>query len=162
MKPLAASAQKVQQALNALGLDSRVIELEVAARTAQQAAHALGVQVGQIAKSLVFRACNSGRAVLVICAGDRRVDETKVGQILGELVKRADPAFVREHTGFAIGGIPPLGHTTTLQVVVDQSLERFPILWAAGGTPHTVFSITPKQLFLLSQMQVDDVTAISV
>jgi prolyl-tRNA editing enzyme YbaK/EbsC (Cys-tRNA(Pro) deacylase) len=161
-KQLPASAQKVQQALDALGLDCQVIALDVAARTAQQAADALGVQVGQIAKSLVFRLRDSGEAALVICAGDRRVDETKVGQLLGQPVERAAPAFVREHTGFAIGGIPPLGHAQPLHVVADQSLERFPTVWAAGGTPHTVFAIAPERLFSLLNRQVGDVTAISV
>jgi uncharacterized protein len=159
-KPLPASAQKVQQALHALGIDSTVIELQVAARTAQQAADALGVQVGQIAKSLVFRAQDSGAAVLVICAGDRRVDEAKAAQLLGETLERVDPAFVREHTGFAIGGIPPIGHAKPMRVLIDASLERFPTVWAAGGTPHTVFAIAPTQLFLLSNIQVGDVTAI--
>jgi uncharacterized protein len=155
----AASAQKVQQSLDAQGIAASVIELAVAARTAQQAADALGIAVGQIAKSLVFCGANSSRAVLVICAGDRRVDEAKVAVLLGEPIGRADPEFVREHTGYAIGGIPPLGHARPLLTFVDASLARFATVWAAGGTPHAVFGVEPQQLFALSSVQVGDVTA---
>ena len=146
--PRAASAQRVQAALEALGLaDSRVRELPDSARTARQAADALGVEVGQIAKSLVFRAARSGRAVLVVAAGDRRVVEKKVETLLGEPIERADPGFVRGATGYAIGGIPPLAHATELVRFVDESLARFDVVWAAGGTPHAVFPIAPRALF---------------
>jgi len=140
------SARRVQDALAALGIDSRVIELQVAARTSQQAADALGIEVGRIAKSLVFRAAHSGRAVLVIAAGDRRVDEARVARALGEPIGRATPDFVREHTGFAIGGVAPLGHPAPLATFVDASLRRFDTVWAAGGTPHCVFPIAPAAL----------------
>lgn len=157
--PLAASAQRVQQALNAAHIPAQVIELTVAARTAQQAADALGIEVGQIAKSLVFRAQNSGAAVLVICAGDRRVDEAKVGALVGEPLARATPEFVREHAGYAIGGIPPLGHAKPMRTLIDASLGRFPAVWAAGGTPHAVFAVEPKHLFSLPAVVMGDVTA---
>ena len=147
---LPASAQRVQSALDALGVDSRVIELQVAARTSQQAADALGVDVGRIAKSLVFRASGSARAVLVIAAGDRRVDEAKVARLLGEPIGRATPEFVREHTGFAIGGVAPVGHPGPLATFVDDSLRRFDTVWAAGGTPHCVFPIAPAVLVAVS------------
>jgi prolyl-tRNA editing enzyme YbaK/EbsC (Cys-tRNA(Pro) deacylase) len=147
-RPPAASALKVQAALDALGLDARVRELDVPARTAQEAAEALGVPVGAIAKSLVFRAERAG-AVLVVAAGDRRVDERAVGAALGEPIGRADPAYVREVTGYAIGGIPPLGHATAPVLFVDESLARFPTVWAAGGTPHAVFPIAPAALLAL-------------
>jgi len=149
VRPLAASAQRVQAALEALGLSgARVRELEVPARTAQEAADALGVPVGAIAKSLVFRAA-SGIAVMVVAAGDRRADEATVGAALGEPIGRADAAFAREATGYAIGGIPPLGHATPLVLFVDASLARFDPVWAAGGTPHAVFPIAPAALFAL-------------
>jgi predicted esterase YcpF (UPF0227 family)/prolyl-tRNA editing enzyme YbaK/EbsC (Cys-tRNA(Pro) deacylase) len=157
--PLAASAQKVQQALNAAQIPAQVIELTVAARTAQQAADALGVQVGQIAKSLVFRAQSSGQAVLVICAGDRRVDEAKAAALVGEPLARATPEFVREHAGYAIGGIPPLGHAKPMRTLIDASLGRFPAVWAAGGTPHAVFAVEPEYLFSLPAVVAGDVTA---
>lgn len=149
-KPLPPSAQRVQAALDAAGIDTRVRELEVAARTSQQAADALGIAVGQIAKSLIFRAEASGRAVLVIAAGDRRVDEAKIAAALGEPIGRADPAFVREYSSFAIGGVAPLAHAKPMVTFVDASLRRFGTVWAAGGTPHCVFPITPDVLLRLS------------
>ncbi len=145
-RPLPASAQRVQQALAAAGLATAVIELAGTARTAREAADSLGVAVGQIAKSLVFRTAESGRAVLVIAAGDRRVDEARIAAHLGEAIGRADPQFVREHSGFAIGGVAPLAHARPMLTFVDASLRRFETLWAAGGTPHCVFALTPEAL----------------
>lgn len=144
--PLPASAQKVQAALDAAGVAARVVELTVSARTSQQAADALGVALGQIAKLLIFRAADSGRAVLVIAAGDRRVDEARIAAALGEPIERATPEFVREHAGFVIGGVAPLAHAGPMCTFVDASLRRFEVLWAAGGTPHAVFPITPAEL----------------
>lgn len=149
-KPLPASAQRVQDALARAGLAARVVELTVAARTSQQAADALGIAVGQIAKSLIFRAETSGRAVLVIAAGDRRVDEARIAAQLGEPIGRADPAFVREHSSFAIGGVAPLAHARPMVTFVDTSLRRFDTVWAAGGTPHCVFPLTPDELVRVS------------
>lgn len=148
--PLPASAQRVQDALDRLGIASPVIELPVAAHTAQQAADALGVEVGRIAKSLVFRGRHSARAVLVIAAGDRRVDEARLVATLGEPIERASPDFVRQHTGFAIGGVAPVGHPGALVTFIDASLRRFTGVWAAGGTPHCVFEIAPAALLAAS------------
>ncbi len=150
-KPLPASAQRVQDALAALGLESRVVELAVAARTSQQAADALGIEIGQIAKSLIFRAAGSGRAVLVIAAGDRRVDETKIAAALGEPIERATPEFVRAQSSFAIGGVAPVAHAQPMTTFVDRSLRRFEEVWAAGGTPHCVFPIRPDDLVRVSR-----------
>jgi prolyl-tRNA editing enzyme YbaK/EbsC (Cys-tRNA(Pro) deacylase) len=149
-KPLPASAQRVQDALTAAGTEARVIELPVAARTSQQAADALGIEVGQIAKSLIFRAVPSGRAVLVIAAGDRRVDEARISALLGESIERATPDFVREHSSFAIGGVAPLAHARPMTTFIDASLRRFGVVWAAGGTPHCVFPIAPAELVRVS------------
>lgn len=149
-KPLPASARRVQDALAAAGTDARVIELPVAARTSQQAADALGIEVGQIAKSLIFRAVPSGRAVLVIAAGDRRVDEARISALLGEAIERATPDFVREHSGFAIGGVAPVAHARPMTTFIDASLRRFDVVWAAGGTPHCVFPIAPAELVRVS------------
>ena len=149
-KPLPASAQRVQDALTAAGTDARVIELPVAARTSQQAADALGIEVGQIAKSLIFRALPSGRAVLVIAAGDRRVDEGRISALLGQSIERATPDFVREHSSFAIGGVAPLAHARPMTTFIDASLRRFGVVWAAGGTPHCVFPIAPAELVRVS------------
>jgi prolyl-tRNA editing enzyme YbaK/EbsC (Cys-tRNA(Pro) deacylase) len=148
--PLPASAERVQRALDGAGVDARVIELSVAARTAQQAADALGIEVGQIAKSLIFRAAGSGRAVLVIAAGDRRVSEARIAALLGEAIERASPEFVREHSGFAIGGVAPVAHATPMTTFIDASLRRFDIVWAAGGTPHCVFPISLDELVRVS------------
>ncbi len=150
VRPLPASAQRVEEALAAVGLDARVVQLAVAARTSQQAADALGIFVGQIAKSLIFRAVKSGRAVLVIAAGDRRVDESKIAAELGEPIERAAPDFVRAHSGFAIGGVAPLAHAQQMVTFVDRSLRRFDVVWAAGGTPHCVFPIRPDDLVRVS------------
>jgi prolyl-tRNA editing enzyme YbaK/EbsC (Cys-tRNA(Pro) deacylase) len=144
------SARRVQDALAAAGVDATVVELAVSARTSQQAADALGVAVGQIAKSLVFRAETSGRAVLVIAAGDRRVDESRISERLGEPIGRASPEFVRAATGFAIGGVAPVAHPAGLVTFVDASLRRFDLVWAAGGTPHCVFPIAPATLARLA------------
>ena len=149
-KPLPATAQRVQDALTAAGTDARVIELPVAARTSQQAADALGIEVGQIAKSLIFRTVPGGRAVLVIAAGDRRVDEARISALLGEAIERATPDFVREHSSFAIGGVAPLAHARPMTTFVDASLRRFDVVWAAGGTPHCVFPIAPAELVRVS------------
>jgi prolyl-tRNA editing enzyme YbaK/EbsC (Cys-tRNA(Pro) deacylase) len=149
-RPLPPSADRVQRALASAGVNARVIELDVAARTAQQAADALGIAVGQIAKSLIFRAARSDRAVLVIAAGDRRVSEARIAALLGEPIERATPEFVRQHSGFAIGGVAPVAHAMPMTTFVDASLRRFETVWAAGGTPHCVFPIRPDELVRVS------------
>ena len=150
MASLPASAERVQRALEAAGVAAQVIELAVAARTAQQAADALNIVVGQIAKSLIFRTAATGRAVLVIAAGDRRVDEQRIARLVGEPIERAEPAFVRDHSGFAIGGVAPIAHARPMATFIDASLRRFRTVWAAGGTPHCVFPITTDELVRIS------------
>lgn len=140
------SAQRVQDALVERGLGERVVELTATARSAAEAAAALQCEVGQIAKSLVFRLRTSGRAALVIACGANRVDQARVAELLGEPLDRADADFVREQTGFAIGGIPPLGHAHPLVTVIDEDLLRFPRIWAAAGHPNAVFPLTPDEL----------------
>ncbi|MGD0564408.1 MAG: YbaK/EbsC family protein [Roseiarcus sp.] len=148
MKPAtAASALKVQAAL---GADYQVLEFDASTRTAADAAAAIGCRVAEIAKSLIFRAEPSGRAVLVIASGINRVDERKVGELIGEKIIRADADFVREKTGFAIGGMPPLGHAEPLLTLVDESLAAFETIWAAAGTPNAVFRLTPADLLRLT------------
>jgi prolyl-tRNA editing enzyme YbaK/EbsC (Cys-tRNA(Pro) deacylase) len=142
----AATAQRVQAVIDQLQLNAQVVELAVPARTAAQAAEALGVAVGQIAKSLVFRGVQTGQAVLVVCAGDVRVDEAKLAEHIGEPTERATPDFVREHSGFAIGGVAPIGHTGQVNVLLDDSLRRYSVVWAAGGTPHAVVPLNPDAL----------------
>ncbi len=145
MKPAtAASALRVQAAL---GEDYQVLEFDASTHTA---AEAIGCEVTEIAKSLIFRAEPSGCAVLVIASGVNRVDERKVGELIGEKIIRADADFVREKTGFAIGGMPPLGHAEPLLTLVDESLAAFETIWAAAGTPNAVFRLTPADLLRLT------------
>jgi prolyl-tRNA editing enzyme YbaK/EbsC (Cys-tRNA(Pro) deacylase) len=137
---LHSTAQRFQERLRGLGLEAEVRELADSTRTAQEAADAVGVDVGQIVKSLVF--VDDTGPLLCLCAGDRRVDTAK----LGNGVRQAKGDEVREATGFAIGGVPPLGHDRPMRTVVDASLRRFETIWCAGGTPHAVFPIETKAL----------------
>ena len=126
-------------------------------RTAQDAAAAIGVEVGQIVKSLVF-ATEKGEPVLVLASGANRVDERRVGELLGTAIGRADAALVREATGYAIGGVPPIGHATAMPTLVDEDLLAFDEVWAAAGTPRDVFAIAPADLVRASGGQVATVT----
>jgi len=155
---LSASAQRVQAALEQLGLTQEVVELPASTRTAVDAARAIGCQVGQIAKSLVFRT-RSARPILVIASGSNRVDVEAVGVLIGESIGMADADFVRQHTGFAIGGVPPLGHDKPLKTYVDQDLLGYEVIWAAAGTPHAVFRLTPSDLVKMTGGQVAAVAA---
>jgi len=155
---LSPSAQRVQQALDEAGLRCRVVEHASSARTSAEAATLLGCDVAQIAKSLVFRRGGTeGGAVLVIASGANRVDEAKVAALLSEPIGRADAAFVRQATGYAIGGIPPLGHATPMPVLVDRALTAFDVVYAAGGTPNALFPIAPADLVRASGGTVADV-----
>jgi prolyl-tRNA editing enzyme YbaK/EbsC (Cys-tRNA(Pro) deacylase) len=144
----------VQERLGACGLDVEVRELPDSTRTAAEAAAAVGCEVGQIVKSLVFVA--DGEVLMCLCAGDRRVDPAK----LGENARPAKPDEAREATGFAIGGVPPLGHDRELRTVVDESLRRFDTVWCAGGTPHAVFETALGALLdALPRSELRDVAA---
>lgn len=141
----------------ALGPSYTVVAFDESTHTAQEAADAIGCDVAQIAKSIIFRAAQSGRAVLVIASGRNRVDEKKVRALLGEKVERALPEFVREMTGFEVGGVPPVGHAYPCVVYLDESLKAFPTVWAAGGTGNAVFEIGFDALVALSGATVADV-----
>ena len=143
---LSSSAQKVQDALRALGHEIQVVELPASTRTSSEAAQAVGCQVGQIAKTLVFKTVETRRPVLVIASGANRVNEERIKALVGEAVEKANADFVRERTGFAIGGVPPVGHPETVEIYIDQDLLEFDEIWAAAGTPHAVFRLTPKEL----------------
>ena len=147
--PLSATAQRVQDALTAAGISTSVTEHAVPARTSAEAAVVLHCDVGQIAKSLVFRTA-SGMPVLVIASGAHRVDETRIAALVGEPIGKADAAFVRQVTGYAIGGIPPLAHAQRLRTYVDRNLLAFQTVYAAGGTPHALFPIAPDDLVRVS------------
>ena len=137
---------RVKSRLDQLGFDFEFRILSEAVRTAQAAADALGCEVGQIANSLIFRERNLDRAVLIMCAGDHRVDLDRVEQQTGLQLDKADADFVRAQTGFAIGGVPPVAHEVPLHTLLDNSLQRFDEIWAAAGTPESVFCMNPEQL----------------
>ena len=146
MAELPTSARRVADALAAAGITTTIVVLEHAVPTSAAAATAVGCDVGQIAKSLVFRLRESGRPLLVITSGANRVDEAKVGALVGEPIGRADADFVRSHTGFAIGGVAPLAHPAPLTTLLDEDLLAWEAIWAAGGHPNTVFRLTPDEL----------------
>ena len=148
MKPATSpSALRVQAAL---GDQFQVLEFDASTRTAEDAAAAIGCGVAQIAKSLVFRATESGRPVLVVVSGAHRVDEKKVAAAVGEQIARADAEFVRDATGFAIGGVPPVGHKIPPIALIDEALLRLAEIWAAGGTPNAVFRLTASDLVAIT------------
>lgn len=151
------SAQRVQNTLMELGYTGQVQELEASTRTAVEAAQAAGCEVGQIVKSLVFRLDPPGAAVLILVSGTNRVHEKHLGQLLGGKLERADADWVREISGFAIGGIPPVGHKTSMQTYIDEDLLQYDVIWAAAGTPNAVFPIAPQELLKISGAQVVNV-----
>ena len=156
MSALPEGVQRVARALQALGHPHAPVLLDGAARTAQQAADALGIAVGQIAKSIIFRRQSDDAAVLVITSGDRRVDEKKVDALVGK-TGRADAQFVKERTGYSIGGVSPVGHAQSPVTLIDRELFRFDEIWAAAGHPHGVFKLKPQDLERLTGAPVADV-----
>jgi prolyl-tRNA editing enzyme YbaK/EbsC (Cys-tRNA(Pro) deacylase) len=147
---LSRSAQRVQDVLSEQGDGFDVRELASSTRTASDAAESIGCTVGQIAKSLVFREGGTGEAILVVASGVNRVDAAKVRAAASLDLKRADGNFVKDRTGFAIGGIPPVAHAAPLRTVLDQDLRQYAEIWAAAGTPHAVFRLTPERLGALT------------
>jgi prolyl-tRNA editing enzyme YbaK/EbsC (Cys-tRNA(Pro) deacylase) len=143
---LSSSARKVQQVLEALGLGSRVTEMSATTRSAEDAARAVGCEVGQIAKSLVFKGGSTLKAILVVASGVNRVNEKALSAWVDEPLLKADADFVRQTTGFAIGGVPPVGHLQPIDVFIDQDLFQYTSIWAAAGTPRAVFQLTPQEL----------------
>ena len=144
------SVQRVRRALDEAGVASEIVELPGAARTAKAAAHFLGCDVGQIANSLVFRT-QSHQAILVMSSGAKRVDLDRLAAVAGEAVGKADAEFVRSATGFAIGGVAPVGHATPLRTFVEQALAEYSEIWAAAGHPHTVFRLTYDELLRITR-----------
>jgi prolyl-tRNA editing enzyme YbaK/EbsC (Cys-tRNA(Pro) deacylase) len=146
MSTLKPAAQRVQDALRARGLACEVRHMAQKTRSAEDAAAACGCAVGQIVKSLVFRGAQSGKPYLLLVSGANRVDETGVAERLGEPLQRPDAQYVRDVTGFAIGGIPPLGHDRPLATYMDAALLGHEVVWAAAGTPDAVFPVAPADL----------------
>jgi len=143
---LSVSARRVQDALAELGFELNVIELPQSTRSAKDAAQAVGCEVGQIAKSLVFSRGAGGEAILVIASGANRVDEARLSDEVGESVSISTAKDVRRQTGFAIGGVPPVGHITQLSTYIDEDLLAYDEIWAAAGTPNAVFRLNPADL----------------
>lgn len=155
--PIPDGAQRVAATLAELGHPHDVVMLPVTGRTAADAAAALGVELGQIAKSIVFRRKADDAAVLVVTSGDLRVDELKVSALVGA-VGRADADFVKAATGFSIGGVSPVGHTTAPVILIDRELFRFDAIWAAAGHPYAVFPLSPAELEELTGAPVADIS----
>jgi prolyl-tRNA editing enzyme YbaK/EbsC (Cys-tRNA(Pro) deacylase) len=156
MNQLSPSAQRVQNALDAFGVELQVVEMPNSTRTSAEAAAAVGCTVGQIAKSLIFRGKESARPLLVIASGSNRVDEKKIAAIFGEKIEKPDADYVRTRTGFVIGGVPPVGHAEQLTILIDEDLLEYKEIWAAAGTPNAVFRLTPQQLVEITRGEVVD------
>lgn len=146
LSELSPSARKVQETLNRLGFACRVLEFAESTRTAQEAADRVGCRLGQIVKSLIFKGLESGKPVLVLTSGSNRVDEKRISFYAGEPIGRADADFVRAISGFAIGGVPPVGHLQKMETYLDEDLLQYATIWAAAGTPNAVFELTPGDL----------------
>jgi prolyl-tRNA editing enzyme YbaK/EbsC (Cys-tRNA(Pro) deacylase) len=145
-EPLARSSRRVGEAAARLGIPVEIVEMPASTRTAEEAASACGTTVGQIVKSLVFRGLDTGEPYLLLVSGANRVDEGLVAQTLGEPLGRPDAGFVRQTTGFAIGGVPPFGHASALVPLMDEALLQYDEVWAAAGTPRAVMRLDPRLL----------------
>jgi prolyl-tRNA editing enzyme YbaK/EbsC (Cys-tRNA(Pro) deacylase) len=146
MPTLSPSAQKIQDQLKTLGYDYTVIEHTESTRTAQEAADRAGCELGQIVKSLIFKGKDSGKPILVLTSGANRVDEKRISGYAGEPIGRADADFVRAVTGFAIGGVPPLGHLQKMETYIDEDFLQYQTIWAAAGTPNAIFELKTEDL----------------
>jgi prolyl-tRNA editing enzyme YbaK/EbsC (Cys-tRNA(Pro) deacylase) len=148
--PPSPTAQRVQDLLTARGFPCKVVEFSESTRTSQEAAERAGCTLGQITKSMIFKGKTTHKPILVLTSGANRVDERRIGQYAGEPIGRADADFVRGVTGFAIGGVPPLGHVKQMETYVDEDLMQYSTIWAAAGTPNAIFELTPSQLQQMS------------
>ena len=146
MPTLSPSAQKVQDQIISLGYNYTVIEHAESTRTAQEAADRAGCELGQIVKSLIFKGKASDRPILVLTSGANRVDEKRISEYAGEAIGRADADFVRAVTGFAIGGVPPVGHSQKMETYLDEDFLQFETIWAAAGTPNAIFELKTSDL----------------
>jgi len=151
MQSLSSSAQKIQDILRGFGSEAKVVEFPESTRTAQEAADRVGCKIGQIVKSMIFRGKVTNKGILVLTSGANRVDEKRVGEMAQESIVRADPDFVRTLTGFAIGGVPPIGHAQPIETYIDEDLLAYETVWAAAGTPNAVFEMSTFDLEKLTQ-----------
>jgi prolyl-tRNA editing enzyme YbaK/EbsC (Cys-tRNA(Pro) deacylase) len=143
---LSRSSRKIQDALAAMGTSFEVVQLPATTRTAVDAANAIGCTVAQIAKSIVFRTAKDKRPVMVVASGVNRVNEARLAELVGEPIEKADADYVRERTGFVIGGVPPVGHAEKILTIVDEDLMKLGEIWAAAGTPNSVFKLGAANL----------------
>ncbi len=151
MKP---AAERVQQILRDLGLNSQIVEFSESTRTSAEAAAAIGTTIAQICKSILFEV--GGEPVMVIASGANRIDTTKVQQHVGQPLGKANAAFVREKTGYVIGGVPPVGHSQPFPIFIDQDLMQYEIVYAAAGTPNAIFPVVPADLQRITQGKIID------
>ncbi len=151
---LSSSAQKVQDLLSSQGFDCKVIEFTESTRTAQEAADRAGCLLGQIIKSLIFKGKTSNKPILVLTSGANRVDEKRISEYACESIVRPDADFVRTVTGFAIGGVPPLGHTQKMETYLDEDLLQYQTIWGAAGTPNAIFELIPDDLIKMTNGKV--------
>ena len=157
MVQLSTSAQKIQALLNSLGYNYTVIEHAESTRTAQEAADRAGCELGQIVKSLIFRGKTSGKPILVLTSGVNRVDEKRISAYAGESISRADADFVRTVTGYAIGGVPPIGHNEKMETYLDEDFLQYKMVWAAAGTPNAIFELTIDDLQKMTEGKITQV-----
>jgi prolyl-tRNA editing enzyme YbaK/EbsC (Cys-tRNA(Pro) deacylase) len=153
-KEQGSSVQKVQRTLKSMGFSDEIVVFPDSTRTAIEAAQAVGCEVGQIVKSLVFKGAQSQKPVLALVSGANRVNEKRFGLLISEEIEKADADFVRRHTGFAVGGVPPVGHAERITTFIDEDLLHYDEIWAAAGSPHTVFRLTPGDLQRLTDGRV--------
>ncbi|SYX85954.1 YbaK/EbsC family protein [Paenibacillus alvei] len=158
MDELKNSAQIVQDKLAAMGLPNQVVELPDSTRTAQEAADSIGCDISQIAKSIIFRRKAADLPLLIVCSGMNRVNERAISHLLNEKIGKADADFVREHTGYVIGGVPPFAHKESIETLIDEELMKHKVIWAAAGHPKAVFQLTPEQLVELTNGKVVCIT----
>ena len=147
---LSPSPQRLQDALKALGFTNQVVELQSTTRTSADAAQAVGCRVEQIAKSIVFRAKQTDKPILVIASGPNRVNEKRIEELISQPLGKADADYVRKHTGFVIGGVPPIGHLEKLEIFIDEDLLQYEEIWAAAGSPNAIFRLTPSDLIKMT------------
>ena len=157
MIQLSPSAQKIQALLNSLGYNYTVIEHAESTRTAQEAADRAGCELGQIVKSLIFRGKTSGKPILVLTSGVNRVDEKRISGYAGESISRADADFVRTVTGYAIGGVPPIGHNEKMETYLDEDFLQYKMVWAAAGIPNAIFELTIDDLQKMTEGKITQV-----
>ena len=154
MSTLSPSAQKIQDLLNSLGYNFTVIEHAESTRTAQEAADRAGCELGQIVKSLIFKGKDSNKPILVLTSGANRVDEKRISEYVGEKIGKADADFARTVTGFAIGGVPPLGHVQKMETYIDEDFLQYQTVWAAAGTPNAIFELKTEDLQKLTDGEI--------